>query len=71
MTYSKFFKNRTTAVLSAVTGGSPVNPTTAYIDNKWGMTAQVGFVWNFSERWFLDVAYYKGFLKTTAHLSSC
>ena len=30
----------------------------------------MGFVWHFSERWFLDVAYYKSFLKTTAHLSS-
>jgi len=70
VTYSKFFKNRSTAALTAVTGGSPANPTTAHIDNKWGFTAQVGFVWNFSERWFLDVAYYKSFLKTTAHLSS-
>lgn len=70
VTYSKFFKNRSTAALTAITGGSPANPTTAHIDNKWGFTAQVGFVWNFSERWFLDVAYYKSFLKTTAHLSS-
>lgn len=70
VTYSKFFKNRTTAALSAVTGGSPANPTTAYIDNKWGLTPQIGFVWNFSQRWFLDLAYYKSYLKTTAHLSS-
>jgi len=70
VTYSKFFKNRSTAALTAVSGGSPANPTTAKIDNKWGLTPQVGFVWNFNERWFLDAAYYKSFLKTTTHLSS-
>ena len=70
VTYSKFFKNRSTAALTAVTGGTPANPTTARIDNKFGLTPQVGFVWNFTERMFLDVAYYKSFLKTTSHLSS-
>jgi len=70
LTYSKFFKNRSTAALTAVTGGTPANPTTAWIDNKWGVTPQIGFVWNFTDRWFLDAAYYKSFLKTTAHLSS-
>lgn len=70
VTYSRFFKNRSTAALTGVTGGSPANPTTAYIDNQWGLTPQVGLVWNFHERWFLDAAYYKSFLKTTAHLSS-
>lgn len=40
------------------------------MDSKWGLTPQIGFVYNFNERWFLDVAYYKSFLKTTAHLSS-
>ncbi len=70
VTYSKFFKNRSTAALSAVTGGTPAHPTTARIDNKFGLTPQVGFVWTFNDRMFLDVAYYKSFLKTTAHLSS-
>lgn len=70
LTYSKFFKNRSTAALTGVTGGSPANPTTAWIDNKWGLTPQVGFVWNFNERWFMDAAYYKSFLKTTTYLSS-
>ena len=70
VTYSRFFKNRSTAALTAVTGGNPANPTTASIDNKWGLTPQVGFVWNFNERWFVDAAYYKSFLKTTTHLSS-
>ena len=54
VTYAKFFGERTTAS----------------VDSKWGLTPQIGFVYNFNERWFLDVAYYKSFLKTTAHLSS-
>lgn len=70
VTYSKFFKNRSTAALTAVTGGSPANPTTAWIENKWGLTPQVGFVWNVNGRWFVDAAYYKSFLKTTTYLSS-
>ena len=70
LTYTKFFKNRSTAALTGVTGGNPANPTTAWIDNKWGLTPQVGFVWNFNERWFVDASYYKSFLKTTTHLSS-
>ena len=70
VTYSKFFKNRTTAALSGLTGGTPSNPTTASLDSKFGLTPQVGFVYNFTDRWFVDVAYYKAFLKTTAHLST-
>ena len=34
------------------------------------MTPQIGFVWSINERWFVDAAYYKSFLKTTTHLSS-
>ena len=39
LAYTKFFKNRFPAALTGVTGGSPANPTTAWIDNKWGCTA--------------------------------
>jgi len=70
VTYGRFFKTRTTATLSGLTGGTPANPTTASVDNKWGITPQVGFVWKINDRWFLDAAYYKSFLKTTSHLSS-
>ena len=70
MTYAKFFKERTTATLSALSGGTPANPTTASIEDRWGLTPQVGFVWNFNERWFVDAAYYKSFLKTKTTLST-
>ncbi|SFF19603.1 OmpW/AlkL family protein [Paracidovorax wautersii] len=70
VTYAKFFKERTTATLSALSGGTPANPTTASIEDRWGLTPQVGFVWNFNERWFVDAAYYKSFLKTKTTLST-
>lgn len=70
ITYAKFFKERTTATLNALTGGTVANPTTASIDDKWGITPQVGFVWSVNERWFVDASFYKSFLKTTTHLSS-
>lgn len=70
LTYTRFFKNRSTAALTGVTGGNPANPTTAWIDNKWGLMPQVGFIWNVNERWFVDATYYKSFLKTTTHLST-
>ena len=70
VTYAKFFKERTTATLSALCGGTPANPTTASIEDRWGLTPQVGFVWNFNERWFVDAAYYKSFLKTKTTLST-
>ncbi|QNP47569.1 OmpW/AlkL family protein [Diaphorobacter aerolatus] len=70
VTYAKFFKNRTTATLTGLTGGTPNNPTTAKMDNKFALTPQIGFVYNINERWFLNASYYKSFLKTKAHLST-
>lgn len=70
VTYARFFKTRSTATLSGLTGGTPARPTTASVDNKWGVTPQIGFVWKIDDRWFLDAAYYKSFLKTASHLSS-
>lgn len=70
VTYSRFFKTRTTATLSGLTGGTPASATTASVENQWGLTPQIGFVWAINERWHLDAAYYKSFLKTTTHLSS-
>lgn len=70
ITYAYFYDEKTTAVLNGLTGGTLANPTTAKIDNKFGFTPQIGFVYNFNERWFVDMAYYKSFVKSTMHLSS-
>ena len=70
VTYAYFYDEKTTATLNGLTGGTLANPTTARVDNKFGALAQLGFVYNFNERWFVDASYSKSFLKTKIHLSS-
>ncbi len=70
LTYAWFFKERTSAALNGLTGGTIYNPTYASVDNKFALTPQIGFVYNFTDRWFLDASYSKAFLKTTTNLSS-
>ena len=70
VTYAHFYGEKTTATLNGLTGGTQANPTTAKVDDKFGALAQLGFVYNFNERWFVDASYSKSFLKTKIHLSS-
>ncbi|MDR0216671.1 MAG: outer membrane beta-barrel protein [Comamonas sp.] len=70
VTYAHFYGEKTTATLNGLTGGTLANPTTAKVDDKFGALAQLGFVYNFNERWFVDASYSKSFLKTKIHLSS-
>lgn len=70
VTYAHFYGEETTATLNGLTGGTLVNPTTAKLDDKFGALAQLGFVYNFNQRWFVDASYSKSFLKTKIHLSS-
>lgn len=69
-TYAKFYKARSTAVLTALTGGSPANPTTLAVESKWAATAQVGASLMLSPRWFADVSLQKTRLKTRTTLST-
>ena len=70
LTYAWFSRERTTAALNGLTGGTLANPTTASVDNRFGVTPQIGFVYNFNERWFVDASFSKSILKTKAHLST-
>jgi outer membrane protein len=69
-TYAKFYKARSTAALSALTGGTPANPTTLSIDSKWAVTGQVGLHASLAPRWALDVTVLKTALKTRTTLST-
>lgn len=69
-TYAKFYKARSTAVLTALTGGSPANPTTLAVESKWAPTAQVGASLMLSARWFADISLQKTWLKTRLTLST-
>lgn len=66
-TYAKFYRERSTGVLSALTGGSP---TTFSVDSKLGLTIQAGLNYMINERWFVDGMIAKTFLKTRTHLST-
>lgn len=70
LTYAKFFKERGTAALSGLTGGTPANPTLLAAESRFGVTAQIGVAVALTERWSLDLAYYKTFVKTRNTLST-
>lgn len=69
-TYAKFYKVRSTAVLTAITGGSPSRPTTVSVESKWAPTVQAGLAYQVSGPWSIDAAVLKTFLKTRATLST-
>lgn len=70
LTYARFFKERGNATLTAITGGSPSNPTTLEVDSRFGASVQLGASYAFDARWSLDAHVAKTLLKTTAQLSS-
>ena len=55
-TYAKFYETRTTAALSALTGGTPANPTTMSIKSKLTVSLQAGVGVNLTPQWSLDMA---------------
>ncbi|MEI7974894.1 MAG: OmpW family outer membrane protein [Betaproteobacteria bacterium] len=70
VTYAKFDGEHTTAVLSGLTGGTPLTPTTLSIQSKLAATMQVGASYKIDERWFVDGSFTKTPLKTRNTLST-
>jgi outer membrane protein len=66
-TYAKFYHERGTGVLSALTG---VPSTTLTVGSKLALTIQAGATMALNERWFVDAMVAKTFLKTRTTLSS-
>jgi outer membrane protein len=66
-TYAKFYRERSTGTLSALTAGSP---TTLSVKSKLALTVQAGATFALNERWFLDAMVAKTFLKTRTTLST-
>ena len=66
-TYAKFYRERSTGTLSALTAGSP---TTLSVESKLALTVQAGATFALNERWFLDAMVAKTFLKTRTTLST-
>lgn len=69
-TYAKFYKARSTAALTALTGGTPDNPTTLEVDSKFTVTAQVGLSFKINREVSIDAAVLKTPLKTRTTLST-
>lgn len=68
--YAKFYKERTTAALTGLTGGTAADPTTLSIESRFGLAGQIGVSVALAPRWSLDAAVIKTKLKTKATLSS-
>jgi outer membrane protein len=69
LTYAYFYKETGSFRMTVLTNpGGP--PTTFSIDSKWTMSGQIGAVWNFSEKWFLNAALVKTRLRTDVHFST-
>jgi outer membrane protein len=69
LTYAYFYGEEGSAALTALTnpGGSP---TRMSADSAWGLSPQLGLTVDLGNRWFLDAAVLKTFLKNTNHLST-
>lgn len=69
LTYANFFAERGSGTLTGLTnpGGTP---TRLSIDDRWGLTPQLGLVGRINERWFFDVSVAKTYLKTRNTLST-
>ena len=69
-TYARFYKERSTAALTGLTGGSAEDPTTLSIASRWGLTLQLGASVPLASGWWLDATVLKTALKTRATLST-
>lgn len=69
-TYARFYDSRSTAALTAITGGTPARPTTIEFESTWAASVQVGAVWRFASRWQLDASVWHTPLKTDGRLST-
>lgn len=70
ITYAAFFGARSTSTLTAISGGTPSNPTTLSIDSKWAATVQVGAAFAIDKNWFVDARYTYTPLSTRNTLST-
>ena len=70
VTYGYFFKPKSTAVLSGITGGTPSNPTTLSMKSRFGTTMELGAAYNVTKDWSASLSLTKTFIKTTGSLST-
>ncbi|PZP27900.1 MAG: hypothetical protein DI603_20615 [Roseateles depolymerans] len=69
-TYGRFFKPRSTAVLSGITGGTPDQPTLLTMKSAGGPTLELGTSFKLAKDWSASLSVTKTFIKTTGQLST-
>ncbi|MFZ6816550.1 OmpW/AlkL family protein [Undibacterium sp. Rencai35W] len=70
LTYAYFQKETGSGQLTALTNTGSSSPTTFKLDHKFGVTGQIGAAYAINEKWYVDAAVTKTYLKTTAHFST-
>ncbi|MCF8167445.1 MAG: outer membrane beta-barrel protein [Rhodoferax sp.] len=70
ITYAAFFGARSTSTLTAISGGTPSNPTTISVESKWAASAQLGASVALNKNWFVDANYTYTPLSTRTTLST-
>ena len=70
LTYAAFYGARSTSTLTAISGGTPSNPTTLSVESKWAASLQLGASVQIGGGWFLDANYTYTPLSTRTTLSS-
>jgi outer membrane protein len=69
LTFAKFYKERGSAALTALTNPGGAG-TTLSVESKLVPTIQFGAVFNVNEKWYVNAHYAKTFLKTTTKFST-
>ena len=70
LTYAYFQKETGSGALTALTNTGSATPTSFSVDSAWGLSPQIGAMYNLNEKWFADLSVTKTFLKTTTHFST-
>jgi outer membrane protein len=70
LTYAMFFNETSTLALTAATGGTKTNPTTATFKDKLAASVQLGVNLQVSPKWFVDASYIYTPLETRGTLST-
>jgi outer membrane protein len=70
LTYGSVDKERGSAQLTSLTNTGSTTPTTFTGDSQFGVTVGVGATFAFNERWFVDAAFSKTFLKSKVLFST-
>ncbi|MBI3481086.1 MAG: OmpW family protein [Nitrosomonadales bacterium] len=70
LTYA-YFRNATgSGALTALTNTGSTTPTTFSVNSAWGITPEIGVVYEMQDNWFADLTVVKSYLKTQAIFST-